>query len=172
MRVDTMRGIEIRPVEFPWGAGKPPDARPFEIFFQPILGALAPFHWVYADDLPFLNEAEDDEFGQLCESWLQGYFPPDTLLPRYAHNVINDWFSLFGFRQSPAEDIRCRLRRGTTNYAGLSRVVDLCVFNVDAAYWELYTRDEQMLDAVARHVGAMTGVTITEKRLEARDRGL
>ena len=167
-----MRGIEIRPVEFPWGAGQPPDARPFEIFFHPILSALARFHWVYTDDLPFQNEPGDDAFGDLCEQWLTGYFPPDTLLPRYAHHVINDWFDLFGLIQPPTPDIQRRLRRGRPNYKWISGVVDLCIFNVDGAYWEFYARDDQLLDAVAGNVSQLSGVITAEKRLEDRGRGM
>lgn len=172
MRIYTMRGIEIRPVEFPWGAGKPSDARPFEVFFHPILSALARFHWVYTDDLPFQNEPGNHAFGDLCERWLAGYFPPDTLLPRYAHHVTNDWFDLFGVLQPPTPDIQRRLRSVRTNSTWISGVVDLCIFNVDGAYWEFYARDNQMLETVAGNVAQLNGVDIAEKRLEDRNPGL
>lgn len=164
-----MRGLEIRPIKHTWALIAPPGARQFEVFFQPILPKLAVFHWYCEPVFPFARgaESEDEEFAQIDESALWP-IPPGTLLPRFAHFMENDWVDLYGFLQPPAEEIQRRLEGGVVNTRLLSGIVDICFFNVDNAYWEIYARDDQMLNDVARHVGRFPDVTATEKRLEHR----
>jgi hypothetical protein len=174
-----MDGLEIRPDR---SAGRlsrvieiaPPGPRPFETFFGPILPRLAAFHWLY-DEFPFAGWEDDDpEFMRLCDARCdEGYLPPDTLLPKFARYVINDWADLYGFAQRPPEDVRRRLgARRQADYRWLSGIVDICFFNVDGAYWEIYAADDRILNEVAAHVAQLTHATAAEKRLEERDRRL
>jgi hypothetical protein len=165
--------LEIRPIKHTWALTAAPGARRFEVFFQPILPKLAAFHWFCEPVFPFDRGegSEDETFAQIDDSALWP-IPPGTLLPRFAHFVTNDWADLYGFLQPPDEEVRARLGRGVLDPRRLSAVVDVCFFNVDGAYWEIYARDDQMLSDVARHVGQLPDVSAAEKLLQRRECGM
>ncbi|HVM60870.1 MAG TPA: hypothetical protein VMV72_08385 [Verrucomicrobiae bacterium] len=144
--------------------------RSFAAFFRPILSQLAAYHWVY-DELPFRGGGgEDESFEHLIETVCsEGYIPPATLLPKFAHYVIEDWADLYGFQKSPdVAATRRHLRESPTDYEWLSRTVDICFFNVDGAWWEVYARDEALLAAVRQHVTRLPDITVQEKQLVER----
>ncbi len=165
-----MRGFLIKPNKPTWRLGLPADTRSFSVFFQPILPHLAAFHWVF-EECPFVcGETRDEEFERLLDAASAGYIAPNTLLPRYAHHVIDDWVDLCGFRQAPdVRTVRARLRRSRTDHEWLGRAADICLFNVDGAWWEVYAKEDAMLDAVASHARHFPDMTVQERQLAHRD---
>ena len=147
----------------------PKERRSFSAFFQPIFPRLSAFHWIYPDTLPF--GGDDADFESLVESRCsEGYIPPDTLLPRFAGFVTEDWAELFGFRQRPDISVdRRQLQRSPTDYEWMSQSVDLCFFNVDGTWWEIYARDASLLEAVRHHVAGLPDITIQDRALIRRD---
>jgi hypothetical protein len=164
-----MRGLRITPR---WQSAIPAELRSFTAFLQPILPQLAAFHWIYDDLLPFRGGGgKDESFEKLIETvCTEGYIPPNTLLPRYAHYVIDDWAGLYGFQKYPdVAAMRNHLRHSPTDYEWLNRVVDICFFNVDGAWWEIYAREASLLEAVRQHIPSLPDITVQEKELEQRD---
>jgi hypothetical protein len=163
-----MQGLQIKPG---WQPAIPAERRSFTALFRPILPKLAEFHWIY-EELPFRGGGGMDErFEQLIETvCAEGYIPPDTLLPRFAHYVVSDWAELYGFQARPdVATIRRRLRESPSDYEWLSKVTDLCFFNVDGAWWEMYARDERLLDAVRQHLTSSPEITVQERSLAQRN---
>src|SRR6185369_14927806 len=161
-----MHGLHIKPR---WQPAIPAERRSFTAFFNPIFPQLAAFHWIYPDTIPFLGA--DNVFERLVDSSCsEGYIPPDTLLPKFAHFIEEDWMELCGFRQPPdVVAARRHLRESPTDYAWLSSVADICFFNVDGAWWEIYARDESLLEAVRRHLAGLHDITVQDTLLLRRD---
>jgi hypothetical protein len=100
----------------------------------------------------------------------KGYIPPNTLLPGYAHYVIDDWADLYGFQKRPdVAIVRRHLLENPDDYGWLNLIVDICFFNVDGTWWEVCAKDATLLEAVRRHIASVPGITIQEKLLEQRD---
>lgn len=161
-----MNGLHIKPS---WQPAIPAEQRSFTAFFHPILPQLAAFHWIYPDTIPF--SGDDADFERLIEtSCSEGYIPPDTLLPRFARCVAKDWANLYGFEQHPdLATVRRRLQSSPADYDWMSQNVDVCVFNVDGAWWEIYARDESLLGIVRKHVAGLPDIAIQERHLARRD---
>ena len=161
-----MHGLQIKPR---WQAAISKERRSFTAFFQPIFPELASFHWVYPDTIPFAGS--DAEFQELVETTCSvGHIPPGSLLPRFADFITDDWADLYGFQASPdVAAVRQRLRGSPTDYEWLSRHTDICFFNVDGAWWEIYARDDSLLGTVRRHATGLPDVTLHERLLAQRD---
>lgn len=161
-----MHGLHIKPV---WQPAISAERRSFTAFFHPILPQLAAFHWIYLDTIPFAGV--DEHFETLAETTCAaGHIPPDTLLPKFAHFVIEDWVDLYGFRASPdVPGIRQHLHKSPTDYEWLGQVADICFFNVDGAWWEIYARDKALLEAVRHHVTSLSDITVHDRVLSQRD---
>src|SRR5436190_17890309 len=96
-RRSRMHGLHIKPN---WQPALPAERRSFTAFFHPIFPQLAAFHWIYPDTIPFAGV--DEDFETLAETTCaDGHIPPDTLLPKFARFVTEDWAALYGFRISP-----------------------------------------------------------------------
>jgi hypothetical protein len=161
-----MNGIHIKPR---WQPAIEAERRSFTAFFSPIFSQLAAFHWIYPDTVPF--EGADANFEVVIESSCsEGYIPPDTLLPKFARFVTEDWTDLYGFQKRPdVAAVRRQLQRSPTDHEWISQNVDLCLFNVDGVWWEIYARDESLLEAVRRHVDGLSEITVQDTLLLRRD---
>lgn len=163
-----MQGFHIKPS---WEPAIPAEQRSFAALFHPILPQLAAFHWIYPDTIPILGE--DADFEILVEATCsEGYISPGTLIPKYVHFIINDWAELYGFRICPDVPATLRHLRGGRDYAWLSSVVDICFFNVDGAWWEVYARDQTLLQTVQQHVIGLPNIAVQERLLLQRDSSL
>lgn len=58
--------------------------------------------------------------------------------------------------------------RGTAVNRFLAASVDICYFNVDGAYWEVYSREDDILAEVRAYVDGLEGVECIEQSLLAR----
>lgn len=161
-----MHGLHIKPQ---WQPAIPATQRSFTAFFQPIFPQLAKFHWIYPDTLPFAGS--DIAFETLAEaSCAEGYLPPDTLLPKFATFINEDWTDLYGFHQLPdVTSFRQHLCKNPADYPWLSRHADICLFNVDGAWWEIYARDPSLLETIRAHAAHLPYITIQERHLTHRD---
>jgi hypothetical protein len=161
-----MNGLHIKPR---WQPAIPAERRSFTAFFQPVFPQLALFHWIYPDTIPF--GGLDDEFEVLAETTCsEGYIPPDTILPRFAHFIEEDGTDLFGFRTAPdVTVIRRRLRESPADYEWISQHTDICFFSVDGAWWEVYSRDRALLETVRQHLAGISDITVRDTILIQRD---
>lgn len=152
-----------------WKPAIPAERRSFTAFFRPIFPELASFHWIYPDRIPF--GGPDEEFETLAETTCsEGYIPPDTILPRFARFFIQDWCDLFGFRHLPDVAVTLQqLREQPSDYEWMSAQTDICFFNVDNAFWEIYARDRGLLETVRQHVAGLSDITVQDVLLENRD---
>jgi hypothetical protein len=151
--------------------GFPDDTSAFALFFAPILPRIQTIHWLY-HSWPFVRG--DEEFdrevaklppnnGEYNEGF--GYIPPDLLLPRFARYVTNDWASFYGFHQKPDAKKFFEAMPDGQDGAFLSRTVDLCFFNVDAVWWDFYSRDESLIAAVRKHAATLKHIVIEDRNL-------
>lgn len=155
----------------------------FAFFFKPVLPSLADFTWIVdpVDGLPlsegFCFDSDcEREFDNLPED--HGLIPANTLLPKFARYIKDDWLDLYGFRE-PIKDSTpflrefseaCRevnaeyadFRKSTPEAQYLAATVDIYIRNVDGSYWTVYARDEQLLDSISRYASGIPGVTCFE----------
>lgn len=126
------------------------------------------YHWIYPDTIPFVGSG--DGFEVLAETTCsEGYIPPDTLLPKFARFVTEDGAHLYGFQERPdVAVIRQHLQR-SPDYEWVSQHLDICFFNVDGAWWEIYAKDEALLETVRQHVAGLPDITLQGTRLTRRD---
>jgi hypothetical protein len=164
--ITRMHGLHVKPR---WQPATPAERRSFTAFFRPIFPQLAAFHWIYSDRIPFAGV--DEDFEALVETiCADGHIPPDTLLPKFARFVRENWTDLYGFQKRPdVAEVRRQLQRNPTDYEWMSQNVDLCFFNVDGAWWEIYARDESLLEAVRRHAAGLSDITVQDTLLLRRD---
>jgi hypothetical protein len=160
-----MQGLEIKPR---WQPAIAAERRSFAAVFCPILPQLGALHWIYPDSIPILGG--DADLAALVEhKCSEGYIPPGTLLPKYAHFVVNDWAELYGFRVAPNVPATREKLRGGRDYTWLSGVVDVCFFNVDGAWWEVYATDQALIQTVRQHILGLPDISIQERLLAQRD---
>ncbi len=155
-----MRGIRIYS-DADFDAASPSDGSTFALFFAPILPKLAAIHWLY-DTFPFGGWQDTD-----CETAIadlpnnDGYIAPDTLLPRFARYVSDDWSSLFGFQSLP--DIPGMFGHiQPRDYEFISQHVALCIFSIDGAFWDFYAHDETLLSTVQAHASSLPHVQVEQ----------
>src|SRR2546426_7013221 len=98
-----MRGIRVRQ-QYDKGGKAAPSPIPkgqsrFAFIFRPILPRLAEYIWVVnLGDWPF-DFPHKEKFERIMDAFPRyGIIPRDTLLPRYAKYLKEDWLSLYGFR--------------------------------------------------------------------------
>ena len=81
----------------------------------------------------------------------------DVLL-RYASAAGNDWCTFYGVDAPPGiESFAAEIYKKTyENPSALERIdfhvnsIDICLFNVDGAYWSVFCKDEALLDRLRR----------------------
>lgn len=169
-----MKGINIRNAT---PCQKPSRIDRFDLLFQPVLEDLGALHWLTGDEPVFHNRDDDALLEQMLEEqdpW--GVIPPHTLLPRYARNVCSDGLDLFGFAQRPDErEFRAKLWKkrwllfAVRNREWLGEACDVCIFNIDGAYWDFFAKDPRLLDRLRAHLAAMPAVTAEDILLKDRN---
>jgi hypothetical protein len=135
----------------------------FVIFFKPILPRFEKVHWLY-ESLPFSysrdTTGELEKAVQVMPNY-NGYIPPNTLLPKYSHCISNDWSSIFGFDSRPdAAVIFANLEPRDCRF--MEDTIDLCFFSVDGAYWDFYSKNEDLLRVVTEHASSLAGVQVEQ----------
>ncbi len=135
----------------------------FAIFFEPIFPTLKKYHWLYLEQ-PF--SYDEDKTGD-CGRAIQGipandgYIAPNTLLPKYSRFVCGNWNNLFGFESMPDAPLMFS-RLMTRDGVFFEKAIDLCFFNVDAAYWDFYAKEEELLRVVTKHASSLAGVQVEQ----------
>lgn len=155
----------------------------FALFFKPVLPSLADFTWIVIPSwgLPlcdnfFFDPDCEREVNNLPED--HGLIPANTLLPKFARYIKDDRLDLYGFREpikdsapflrgfwEACSDVNAEyadFRKSTPQARYLAATVDIYIRNVEAAYWTVYARDEQLLDSISRYVSGIPGVTCFE----------
>ena len=151
-----MKGLRIHDSS-PAGGICPYAGSSFAYFFAPILPRLSALHWLY-QSWPFdtCDRADNRDAGARFPD-NNGYVAPDTLLPRLAEFVNDDWSSLFGFDSAPdAEVVFAHLE--PRDYEFMERHIPHCFFSIDGAYWDFYSHDEALLEIVRIHLVTLPGV--------------
>jgi hypothetical protein len=160
-----MNGIRIR--------GK----LPFRELFSPIFPALRGLSWITLHDafqLPsaWFDESSFDETSERytsgpCAEFQQdvsvisdatgdvtyGYSSRSDLFPKYAEAVTEDWNTIFGIR-APIDDPLAWLDRfyDARDRAAYVSGADVCFLNIDAAFWEFYARESQLIETLRSHL--------------------
>lgn len=152
-------------------AAVPAGMSAFAFFFAPILPELASAYWLY-ESFPFRTWADDSDYMRLVDTvpGEHGCITPDTFLPRYARFVADDWASLFGFSRAPSSaEFLSHFVANPRDYTFISERVDLCFFNVDGAWWEFYSQQQEPLDLVAEYASTLSDVRVEAWTLAQRD---
>jgi hypothetical protein len=145
-----MKGLRIQ--NGPSEVGVPRyEGSSFAYFFAPILPKIAALHWLYQSwAFDALDISENVE--KMPDN--DGYIAPDTLLPRFARYVHDDWASLFAFDYYPeAPTIFAHLE--PRDYPFMERHIPHCFFSIDGAYWDFYSHDQTLLNLVSTHIAAL-----------------
>src|SRR3712207_2914799 len=153
---------------------------PFRKLFSPIFPGLRGLSWITrhgAFQLPaaWFDESSFDETSERftsgpCAEFEQdvsvisdatgdvrhGYSSRSDLFPKYADAVSEDWNGIFGFR-APIDDPRAWLKGfyDARDRAAYVSVAEVCFLNIDAAFWEFYAQDPQLIEALRSHLGGL-----------------
>src|SRR5215203_5799465 len=153
-RSNAMRGIRIQPEVQEVSPRSfspvwlPADISSFAFFFAPILPRLAQVHWLY-ESFPFSLPSDAIDYAAVIDGLPnnEGYIAPNTLLPRFASYVNDDWSSLFGFDSLPdAPSVFSHLQ--PRDYEFMGKHIDLCFSSIDGSHWNFYAQDESLVQAV------------------------
>ncbi len=123
----------------------------FMSLFSDILSHLAPYYWICPDSPFSSNYAKDDNeldfFYSSLSAESDDVYEPYSFFPEYARWVRDDSNWLFGFVRKPEKRLVEKLYK--ESYAPDSPILkDAYVIfcNEDAAYWECYARNSDLLD--------------------------
>jgi hypothetical protein len=160
--------------------------RQFGMFFAPIATALRPLYWYsgHWQSSPFVALIYEDG-GEERLDRVRIRIPPDEsmgvalhapgALPDLAPFLYDDDIALVGFRCEHHEEaiavaVQLSSLDGHLFYDTIERVGEMCFFNVDGAWWELYAKDVTLLERVTSHVRQLpTDVAIERVMLARRD---
>lgn len=133
-----MRGLRVRD-------------KNFALLVAPIAHLLVEYYWVL-DDVTFARESaagrlfDEDRYGRAVLQEAGGFkLVGKDFLSEFAEFLLGDWDSIYGLKR----------RVDVAGFAGFSNgtlpdVVGVFFSCVDAAYWEAYAEDEEILRLVAR----------------------
>jgi len=168
----------------------PPEGNPFTFFFEPILNELEGYYWITDAEAFIWPEEWDDEseYSEELNEYVTGplkriselyktikqyeldfkYGEPD-IMPKYAIYIKNDWNSLYAFKV-PANDpvawcesyYSLRSKSGNELAEFFKRTLELCLVNIDGAYWVLCTRNSNMIDKVKEHMRSFKEFTLSD----------
>ncbi len=144
----------------------------FSRYFSSIKSYLSSYYWIIESDgltYRFPKEWYDDEWydeeTDETRSTKLDEFNSDILvnhsnyvltkpcfIPKYCDYFLDDWCDIIGFEKIPEHDfwkIYCSYisDRQKLN-AFLNDTCDICFFNIDAAYWEIFAKNQELLDLV------------------------
>jgi hypothetical protein len=88
----------------------------------------------------------------------------------YARFVSDDWNSLYGFGEPPANWRTWMKGRGRGELAARARfleaTIEVCFFSIDGAYWEVFARDRDLVEQVRQELGGVAGLRLEQAALE------
>ena len=186
-----MEGLWIAPADRRTWPGDD-RATPFVLCFEPVFDQLRPLHWYASSyesgpfdfftasqirreedlDALFLDIPNERGNVQVGAALLRSGF-----LPELAAFLYQDWIELVGvggnedYARTVAEeflDLHWQ-SRVDDRYSLMEQHGEICFFCVDGSSWEIYARDEEILDRVARHVQDRSGILVQRRTLRERD---
>lgn len=159
---------------------------PFGFCFRSTLPLLNSYYWIVQQDsfqqLPrkLIDASVYDESidryveGPLCrfdDLRLDAvhdyvYFGPG-LLPEFSPGITEDWNELYGFVE-PLSNFQdwVEKRFGDNRAKLVEDTAAVCFFNIDAAYWEIYAKDSNMIEGVQTDMESEPSVTVKSANLE------
>jgi len=96
-------------------------------------------------------------------------FVKPGFIQKYSQYIVDDSMCIVGFKSAPAN-----IDSLITSFYSLSdnerkkyldETADILCVNVDAAFWELFAKDTQLLTAVQNHMANKDGFNVTEYKL-------
>ena len=174
---EGIRGLRVGPAR--WTGiplsmnGEAAEARPkppriprhessFLFFFRPIIAKLGD---LYLSDLPHIlwgEPTKNPDYRAMCELLAEdtsgdGWVPPRTFFPEFARYVgEGDWMDMSFVPEPPCPADQWYERR-RTNQTFFRSAIHTWIVNVDGAYWQLVSKDQEMLDAVRQHMKGRDG---------------
>ncbi len=172
----------------------------FYFFFSSIFEKTTEFHWLLDGgygivfDLPneWFTNAWYDEKTDMHRSAKLDEFESHILIDRrdekssilttpdflkkYGKFILDDWWDIIGFC-TPPRDIDNylnelnKIQDPPEKALFLDKTADICFFNVDAAYWEIFAKDESILKRIKKVMTNssnkynVTPINLTEKKV-------
>ncbi|MEQ8187595.1 MAG: hypothetical protein ABRQ39_06445 [Candidatus Eremiobacterota bacterium] len=190
-----MFGIKIEPIyKYPEFKGKFNSSTlqnmsdEFTFFFKAILPELFYYYWIIDRDCfkwpvefhhlsTYNSDTDEYEDGPMKE--ILFFFSPieennnyylglPGLLPEYASYISNDWNCILGFKakpDSPGEWIKKYWNAKNRGHY-VARTVDICFTNIDGAYWEFFTKKEELFESIRYSLQNIEGIRISEQSIE------
>ena len=94
---------------------------------------------------------------------------PD-FLKKYAKYIVDDWWDIIGFYKPP-HDIEDYFKKLSEIYNPLEKAnfldktADICFFNIDAAYWEIFAQDHSIIKSIVKDTESKSGFNATTIKL-------
>jgi hypothetical protein len=155
----------------------------FKELFEPIFSDMKGYSWVFGCDSFFLPTfmAEKSEYDDKKEKYMSGpgvdfendikalydsdvrdgwCFSKTDILSKYGEGVNEDWNGIFGFQKlliQPHEWVK-KYSEVKNPSEFVNRTVDICFLNVDAAYWEIYCKNERWMAIIKEHLRSLPKV--------------
>lgn len=145
----------------------------FQFFFQPLYTVMAPMYWFVGDSWssPFgsLYDGVEDEdwIHPLADNAVPGLYNPG-LLPAYAHDIPNDWQTLVGLGSDPIAAEKAAARLAQARWAEFYEIIDdvssLTFLCIDGFVWQVFAKDETLLDTVAADLETSAGFRVSRTK--------
>lgn len=157
----------------------------FMLFFGPVVPSFAHLWWAIQYSWPPFdfdetNKPEDEGGDPAYPYWVEQKsswrLARSGILPAFGSVLRDDWCVMLGFETRP-ESLE-RFLQENKNVLGYGKWADLfhdvpelhsCFFNIDAAYWEFYSRDPVLLQTAGRHASGLPHVTAETIELEQKE---
>lgn len=171
-------------------ANVPLEGTPFTFFFEPILTELEGYYWL-TDAEAFIWPDEWDKTSEYSEEskeyvtgplklinelhktikqyeWDFKYGQPG-IMPTYSIYVKNDWNFLYAFKEPVSHPVAwcdnyylLRSKGGNNLAKFLEGTLELCLVNIDGAYWVLCTRNNHLIEKVKNHMEPYKEFTLSD----------
>jgi hypothetical protein len=128
----------------------------FYRYFSIILPELSNYSWVFEEDCLSMEEKRWNELDKLIlEKKDQYKYAKPGFIQKFANFIHDDWCNIFGFT-SPIDNLDNFIKKywASKNDRNkfLSQTVDIYFVNIDAAFWEVYSKNENLLTIVSSEV--------------------
>jgi hypothetical protein len=193
-----MEGLWIAPSADRHGWPVPDGLSPFELCFEPVFDYLRPLHWYASNydsgpfdffeaaqtrreeelDALFVEIPNERNNVQVGAALLRPGFLPDL-----APFLYQDWIELVGIggdearaREVASELLelhwraRAKLRAPTPaeHYDLLEQHCEVCFFCGEGYSWEIFAKDLEILESVARRIQKLEGIRVERRTLSER----
>lgn len=148
----------------------------FSLYFENILNKIPKYNWLIIGDIQFnfpkewfkdewydksldiyRSEAIDNFLSDIlidCRQEKQFFIGKPNFLLKYCKYFIDDWCDIFSLKDIPSNINQYveSLSSSQSQDQILEGKIDICFSNVDAAYWNFFAKDKQLLTDVINYL--------------------